>query len=214
MLPINSLVKLLLNKDTYMFKKLRSQNGKQPKSIENYLGMSSKILFLPINHVKKHICAIKKGKNTMKLTKVLISGAGIAGLSLAIRLNQIGVDYVIVEKEDQIKTGASGIALPFNAVRLLRHMKCRDSILKEAHRHRVEKIIYSKSDGHILASSNLNDAPFSGEMFIALKRSKLLELLASKVQKPIKYSVKISTVTQKDVTQKKVACICLSQIKN
>lgn len=134
----------------------------------------------------------------MKQPKILISGAGIAGLALAIRLDIAGIDYVIVEKKDRMRTNTSGIALPFNAVKLLEHFGCRDVVLEQA--HQVKKITYSKPNGKILASSNLNEYPFNDEVFVALTRSKLLDALASNVQKNIHYGTVIENAVQKGST--------------
>lgn len=54
--------------------------------------------------------------------KVIIAGGGIAGLSLALSLHQIGVDCVVFESVDEIKPLGVGINLQPNAVRELYEM--------------------------------------------------------------------------------------------
>ena len=54
--------------------------------------------------------------------RVLISGAGIAGLALARRLKLLSIDYVLLEKRKKSKDLGTGIALPFNAIQALREL--------------------------------------------------------------------------------------------
>jgi len=55
----------------------------------------------------------------MTAPKVLISGGGIGGLSLALTLHQIGVECVVFESVRDLKPLGVGINLQPNAVREL-----------------------------------------------------------------------------------------------
>lgn len=75
----------------------------------------------------------------MKANRVLISGAGIAGLSLARRLEKMGIGYLIAEKRSSSHHSSSGIALPFNALLALREPGFEKAVLDVA--HQVEEVI-------------------------------------------------------------------------
>lgn len=64
-----------------------------------------------------------------KRVKVLIAGGSVAGLTLANILEQIGIDYLILEKYGQIAPdmGASIGIFP-NGFRILDQLGCYDSI--------------------------------------------------------------------------------------
>ncbi len=53
--------------------------------------------------------------------KILIQGAGIAGLTLARELNNRGMDYLVVEKAQALKPIGAGITLASNALKCLKH---------------------------------------------------------------------------------------------
>lgn len=63
--------------------------------------------------------------------KVIIVGAGIAGLCLANMLEKFDINYVILEAHSEVapKAGA-GIALLPNGLRILDQIGCYDQILK------------------------------------------------------------------------------------
>jgi 2-polyprenyl-6-methoxyphenol hydroxylase-like FAD-dependent oxidoreductase len=61
----------------------------------------------------------KMTRDSTQQPSVLIAGGGIAGLSLALTLHQIGVDCVVFESVREIKPLGVGINLQPNAVREL-----------------------------------------------------------------------------------------------
>lgn len=125
--------------------------------------------------------------------KVLIVGAGIAGLSIARLLEkQEHIDYTIIEKKDSMSTLGAGIALPFNALRALKNMDVFEQIME--HAHQVKEILYTKSNGKILGQANLTNAPFENDHFVALQRSKLQEILAEGLVDKIHFSTQLSAV--------------------
>jgi 2-polyprenyl-6-methoxyphenol hydroxylase-like FAD-dependent oxidoreductase len=127
--------------------------------------------------------------NSMEKMRVLISGAGIAGLALARRLDDLKINYVLVEQRGNLEQGSSGIALPFNAVRALAKLGLADQVLAQA--HRVDSIEYTKSSGRRLALASLREAPFEQDHFVALRRSALHRILAQGLQQPIHFNTQI-----------------------
>lgn len=52
------------------------------------------------------------------MARVLISGAGIAGISLALQLEKHNIDYVLIEKQGQLAKG--GLVLHYRLMRSMR----------------------------------------------------------------------------------------------
>lgn len=133
----------------------------------------------------------------MTTHKILISGAGIAGLTMARCLDKLNIEYDIIEQYAASKISSSGIALPFNAIQALRVLGLADEVLAKA--HQVKRVDYCKHNGDLLASASLLEAPLDQDKFVALQRSDLHKILASGVEKEIHYETKIKNI----VTSKK-----------
>ncbi|MCR9191267.1 MAG: FAD-dependent monooxygenase [Gammaproteobacteria bacterium] len=124
---------------------------------------------------------------------ILISGAGIAGLSIARQLKKHGVAYTLIEKKPNLDMAGISIALPANAVRALRYMGFSEAVEKM---HQVNRIIYSRSNGTIISQASLLDAPLSLDKFVALDRSNLLAILRQDVEADITFNVTITQIKQ------------------
>jgi len=72
------------------------------------------------------------------MKNILISGAGIAGLSIARQFKKHGIAYTLIEKKTTLDTAGISIALPANAVRALRYMGFSDEVAKM---HQVNRIM-------------------------------------------------------------------------
>ncbi len=121
--------------------------------------------------------------------KILIVGAGIAGLSLARRLSQHGLDYRLIEKKPAAEQSGTGIALPFNATRALKQMGLFSEVMKTA--HSVDEIIYSKDTGRLLAKTDLKQTPFTQENFIALERRALHQALLQGIKDKVHFNTEL-----------------------
>lgn len=129
-------------------------------------------------------------------SKILIVGAGIAGLSLARRLQHVDLDFDIIdERPSEYKSGA-GIALPFNAVRELKDLKIFDSLAGRY--HQVKEINYTTTRGKTLGKADLTEAPFEQEMFIAMKRQDLHQALSTGLEHKIRYNTELLSVAHVD----------------
>ena len=131
------------------------------------------------------------GLPIMNTPRILISGAGIAGLSLAHCLEQQGIHYVIIEKHATSTHTSSGIALPFNAIQALRKMGLADKVLAVA--HQVNDVTYTKKTGKVLAYANLLAAPLNQDKFIAMNRESLHAILLEGIEPRINFNTTIDS---------------------
>lgn len=129
--------------------------------------------------------------------KVLIVGAGVAGLALARQLEQQSIEYRLIEKSSASnEVVGAGIALPANAVQALRHIGLGAEIDKQA--HQVHKITYSDSSGTELGSRELSESPLNKDKFVALTRHQLREILLNGLADAISFETEMTSLTQKE----------------
>lgn len=125
----------------------------------------------------------------MKPKKILISGAGIAGLSLARQLKKLNIPFMIIEKRSRITTDGAGIALPANAVQALRYIGLGNNIDQNA--HSVQKIIYTDTTGMVLSDASLSESPLNTDRFVALHRHQFIKILCSGIEDKICFGTTI-----------------------
>ncbi|MDF1646086.1 MAG: FAD-dependent monooxygenase [Legionellaceae bacterium] len=127
--------------------------------------------------------------------KILISGAGIAGLCLARQLKKQGIAYTLIEKKSILDTIGAGIALPANAVRALRYMGLSESLNQM---HQVKQVIYARPNGRVISQTSLLNTPLNVDKFVALQRNKLLSILAKDLKEDIYFDTSIIDMQQMD----------------
>lgn len=125
------------------------------------------------------------------MSRILIVGAGIAGLCLARQLKKLGLAYTLIEKKPGLEVVGAGIALPANAVRALRYMGLSEAVDKM---HQVQKIIYSCANGRIIRQASLLQAPLNMDKFVALERSELLQILKQGISEDIHFNTTITAM--------------------
>lgn len=91
--------------------------------------------------------------------------------------------------------GGSGIALPFNAVQALRELGLAQQVLEEA--HQVHEVTYAKKNGSILGRASLDESPLNQDVFVAMRRSKLYEILLEGIEQRIHFETTIEAVNSK-----------------
>ncbi len=125
--------------------------------------------------------------------KILISGAGIAGLTMARQCKKLGLPFKLIEKKPQLITTGAGIALPANAMRALRYLELGHSIDQQA--FQVKEIIYTEPCGNTLSRASLLTKPLNQDKFVALSRSKLHKILCDKLEDNINFNTSIKSLT-------------------
>ncbi len=130
----------------------------------------------------------------MLIKKILISGAGIAGLGFARQLKKLNIPFKLIEKRPNLSTDGAGIALPANAVKALRYIGLGSNIDKYA--HQVNKIIYTDSRGMMLSETSLLEKPLNTDKFVALHRHKFHDILREGIDDVIHFNTTINKMTQ------------------
>lgn len=132
--------------------------------------------------------------------KILIVGAGIAGLSLWHRLKNTGYEIDIIEKAGKHTEIGAGICLPGHALRQLELLGFKDEVLKYA--YQVKEVRFETGLKKLLAKASLVEEPLNFQPFIALRRSSLIDVLLKNVGHAIQYGTTIKDiVTQKEQTK-------------
>lgn len=91
----------------------------------------------------------------MEKFTVAIVGASIAGLTLAKLLEQLGINFIVLEAYDQIapQVGAS-IGLHPNGLRVLDQLGCYEDLLMRS--AAADQMTTRTSDGKVLYSHSIN----------------------------------------------------------
>lgn len=127
--------------------------------------------------------------------KILIVGAGIAGLCLARQLKQAQIAFTLIEKNPaEIIPRGAGIALPANAVKILRHLGLGAHIDRQA--HPVHQIIYTDMSGTTLSAASLLEPPLNIDRFVALPRHVFHTILATDLIPAIHFETTITEMQQ------------------
>ncbi len=132
----------------------------------------------------------------MDKIKILIVGAGIAGLSFARACEQQGLKVTIIEKADSYPEAGAGICLPANALLAFKHLGLDQEILAVA--HQVDSIEYVRDNGKSLSSSSLHKKPFNKAPFVALPRQELIKILHNGLKSKIIFNASIEKYEQID----------------
>jgi 2-polyprenyl-6-methoxyphenol hydroxylase-like FAD-dependent oxidoreductase len=130
----------------------------------------------------------------MHTKKILISGAGIAGLALARQFRKLNIPFDIIEKRSHLTSDGAGIALPANAVKALRYIGFGKHIEQNA--HQVNKIIYADSAGMVLSEASLLESPLNADRFVALHRHEFHKILCSGLEADIRFNTSINQIIQ------------------
>jgi len=129
--------------------------------------------------------------------KVLISGAGIAGLSCALALKNKGVDVTIIERAKSSRIeGGLGIALPANAMLGFRKLELEKLILNAS--HKINKIRFGLDSGTTLSTASLEKYPLNKAAFVALLRSDLIKILIHALNQEIHYNTLIEDLQDQE----------------
>jgi len=131
--------------------------------------------------------------------KVILIGAGIAGLASAIALRQAGIDVEIYEKVSELGEVGAGISLWANAIRALDYLGLGAAI-------RERSVSYSRTavrraDGRVIVESPMEGMVARlGSAMMVLHRADLLAILREPVEDAIRFEHECVGFEQKNDT--------------
>ena len=128
----------------------------------------------------------------MERVRVLIVGAGLAGLALARALRQVGVTPEVVERQAGWRAGGTGIYLPANGVRALGTLGLREAVAAAGVRIRSQRLRTHR--GRLLAEIDLADLWGDAGPCLALPRAELHRILREGV--PLRLGATVRTLEQ------------------
>lgn len=111
------------------------------------------------------------------VSKVVIAGAGIGGLALAVALQRRGVRVTVFERASQLTAAGAGIGLPANGVKALQTLGLGDGVMRAG--MVVERAVILNSRGRQLGSEvDLTEVYRAiGASLVALHRGRLHAVL-------------------------------------
>ncbi|MBZ5610288.1 MAG: FAD-dependent monooxygenase [Acidobacteriia bacterium] len=129
--------------------------------------------------------------------KVIVIGAGIAGLTTAIALRKAGIDVEIYEKVRELREVGAGISLWANAIRALDQLGLGSAIRDRSVSY--ARTALRRSDGTVIIESPLEEIVSRlGAAMIVLHRAELMALLSASVQDAIHLDHECTGFEQKD----------------
>jgi len=133
----------------------------------------------------------------MKNKNILISGAGLAGITLAYWLKKYGFNPTVIEKHHELRTGGYKIDIRGSAMEVVRQMGIADEIKENNTDLKESKFV--GSNGQILAEAHPDTTGVRAVGDLEIVRGTLCEILYKHVQ-DVEYifSDSISSISEKE----------------
>ena len=111
------------------------------------------------------------------MKKILVVGAGIAGLSVARFLREYGFDVTVFEKASLLRTGGAGLMLGINAVKILDQLRLLDALVERS--QVLDGFVMADAGGQEISRNNARYMKTqSGFQTLAVHRQVLHEVLS------------------------------------
>jgi 2-polyprenyl-6-methoxyphenol hydroxylase-like FAD-dependent oxidoreductase len=127
--------------------------------------------------------------------RVIVAGAGLAGLATSVALHKVGIPVLVLERETSLRLEGSAIAMWANAFRALDALGVGDA-LRCSH-PLLERTELCSRDGRLLRAFDFNrDCEGGPHEARGMRRSEILEALAAQLPDgSIRFNAAVSSVT-------------------
>ena len=115
------------------------------------------------------------------MSRALVAGAGIGGLSAALALARIGMDVVIFERSRVLEEYGAGIQLSPNATRVLRRLDALETVARCALAPRAIRIVRGRDEADLARLSLAGAEARWGAPFLVVHRARLQRALVERV---------------------------------
>ena len=122
-------------------------------------------------------------------SKILIQGAGVAGLALAGQCKAKGIPFTLVEQASALPTSDAGLILPFNAVDALKRMGLQRAVRPYA--HPITEVQYTTPENLALGKREVQTGVLQNTECYSIRRSNLLSALQAHSGSPVHFGVQI-----------------------
>jgi 2-polyprenyl-6-methoxyphenol hydroxylase-like FAD-dependent oxidoreductase len=132
-----------------------------------------------------------------EIPRVLIVGAGIAGLTLGRALHRTGLTVELIEQRTEWRAEGGGIAVQPNAIRVLRALGLDGAVERAG--ERVRRWCFCDEAGEILSVIDLEKLWGDVGPFVGIERTRLQQVLVAGIEGvPCRLGITIRTLTQHD----------------
>ncbi|UKN02521.1 FAD-dependent monooxygenase [Paracrocinitomix mangrovi] len=115
----------------------------------------------------------------MTHSTVCILGGGIAGLTTAIGLNKLGVDFKVFESVKELKNVGAGLIMAPNALKALEYIEVSTKV--KAAGKMMNGLSIKKQNGHLLQATDINKID-SSYNYLAIHRADLHQVLMDELK--------------------------------
>ena len=122
---------------------------------------------------------VRSGKDNMQRTRILIVGAGLAGLALTRALRQAGLASEVIEREVSWENVGTGMYLPANGMRALRALGLEQAVAARGAQIPRQRLLDHR--GRLLADIDLHQLWGDVGSCLALPRADLHQVLCEGV---------------------------------
>ncbi len=135
--------------------------------------------------------------------QVIIAGGGVAGLSTALALSQVGISSLVLERSNYEDETGAGIQLTPNATRVLFHLGLEKPLVEASHEPQFLDTRHWKT-GKVLCRVPLQEivAQYCSFPYLQIHRSELVRVLRNECEKRINIEL-MSHVDVEEVEQAK-----------
>lgn len=142
------------------------------------------------------VLSVIKAQTNVRKEDIVIVGAGIAGLATALSLHRLGLQSLVLEQAESLRTGGTSLTLFKNGWRVLDAIGVGNDLRRQF--LEIQGMVVKSDDGTEMRSFKFKDEDESQEVR-AVERRILLETLANQLpQDAVQFSSKLANIERSE----------------